>query len=477
MTILKVFVLLTASLLAMVLDAPIQTNSAGASNEIFASGFEFTQLTTEQQLARFYAAQGGSEAFPDHYVATIETMLLAQDDVIAGDYTLARQRIDALVAVQPWSTPIWFDGHTLYDLNVGAPIAYYGMRMLDEIVETGDNATTGTLNMVALIAECATVTRPTLPDFDPETVQLEIHPDILANDAHVLYQATDLFRSWIKAITAGLEVNMTVVNSPGCTTVDFEVGDGFFVSYPDTGAMVDSLPTELINQTDLWWVVAPSGVPGDGSDFEETFITGGMGLYSNGAPLIVSDDAWFIRKPAHLGQGPYSEVERRLYHPQWFQHEFMHHLFRTWPQYELEDEPHQWFDRATWPDDFIGLYEPDYFAESITRRLLDADPPLAEGLKLPRFVDFNDTSLSVVEGRYTRLPIDNGFHDVTLTLVNGTTVNWTNVAGVSWLLNLQDGQLFTAHDSPYGVLPVFFQVDNGGQITQLIFQGESYIRQ
>ena len=55
----------------------------------------------------------------------------------------------------------------------------------------------------------------------------------------------------------------------------------------------------------------------------------------------------------------------------------------------------------------------------------------------------------------------------TVTVLDEDTVDWTNVAGVSWLLNRQDGQLFTAPDSPYGVLPVYFQADDGFPLHQL----------
>ena len=47
---------------------------------------------------------------------------------------------------------------------------------------------------------------------------------------------------------------------------------------------------------------------------------------------------------------------------------------------KLEAGDHQWFDLSTWPDDFVGKWEPDYYAESIEKRLLDASPTLASGL-------------------------------------------------------------------------------------------------
>ena len=41
-----------------------------------------------------------------------------------------------------------------------------------------------------MVAPCASVSRPTLPDLEPETVDLDIDPSILAEDAALLHTAT-----------------------------------------------------------------------------------------------------------------------------------------------------------------------------------------------------------------------------------------------------------------------------------------------
>ncbi|MFK8011291.1 MAG: hypothetical protein AB8B80_04570 [Marinicellaceae bacterium] len=443
---------------------------------IFENSFDTVIENTAEQLIAFYAPHGGQAGFPQNYINSIETLLYAQDDIVLGNYSSARSRIDAILSAQPLSTDIWWNGFSLYDLNVGTPIAYYGIRMLDYIADVGNLPSTGTLNFTAVIATCATVTRPTLPNLDPETVQLNIDNAILANNYKILFQATDLFRHWVKAITGGYELRLSVIESPICTTVDYTLGDGVIVSYPNANAMVNSLPQTVINQTDLWWVIAPSGVPGDGSEYDDVFITGGMGLYSNGSPLILSDDGWFIRKPAHLGQGLYSEVERRVYQPQWFQHEFMHHLFRTWPEFGLEDTSHQWFDRNTWPKDFVGVFEPDYYSEAINKRLITAKPSLAEGLKLPSFANFDEIPLSIIAGDYERLPVQNEFHQISITVDNETTATWSNAANVSWSLFVNNGSLFSAASSPYGEQPLQVLVSENNQVQSIIFLGEPYIR-
>jgi hypothetical protein len=76
-----------------------------------------------------------------------------------------------------------------------------------------------------------------------------------------------------------------------------------------------------------------------------------------GADVFVDGPLAVAQLAAHLGRGPYTSLERRAYLPQWLQHEFFQHLFRTWPEFKLEARSHQWFDRSKWPRDFEGRLE------------------------------------------------------------------------------------------------------------------------
>ncbi len=429
--------------------------------------------TTDADLALFYDTYGGRDAFPDHQVDALEALLYAQDALAAGDRDAARARIDAVFEVMPLSEAVWRDEVGYAGANIGDPVAYYGLRMLDQILRRGAQPVTGSLTMTAVVAPCAQVSRPTLPDLTPETVDLDIAPSILAEDAHTLRTSTALFRSWVEAITGGLTVELVVHELSDCTTVTYTDDGSVIVSYPDAAGMVDAVPDDIADSTDFWWVVAPSGVPGDGSGYDRHFITGGMGGYGAGLPLFLSDDAWFTRKPEHLGEGAYTTVELRAYQPQWFQHEFMHHLFRTWPEYGLEDSDHQWFDRTTWPDDFEGTYEPDYYIEAIDKRLLDASPSLAEGLSAPDWAGPESLSADALVGDYERLPVQNGWHEVTVADDDG--LRWTNADGVSWSLAIIDGALWAGDDCPYGASELAVELE-GDDVAALWFGGEAYVR-
>lgn len=218
------------------------------------------------------------------------------------------------------------DGAGSQGLNVGSPVAYYGMRMIDQILARGELPVTDTMILTAIIAPCASVTRPYQQNFASETVARDINPVILENDFKRLYEVTELFRLWFKAITGGIELKLHIHELQECTTVNFSYDTRFVFSYPDIGQMLSLVPQSVREETDMWWVVAPTGLPENETDFSQEFITGGMGTDDYSNAVFIADDSWFIQKPKHLGTGLYSEVERRTYLPQWFQHEYMHHF-------------------------------------------------------------------------------------------------------------------------------------------------------
>jgi len=229
---------------------PIDTASAETSSADTSSTNTGT-TTTAGQLEAFYADNGGREAFPAHHVLAVEALLYGQDELEAGQTTAALERVEAVFAELPLSDSIWREDLGYSGLNLGDPVAYYGLRMLHQILTLGDPTGAGTLRMTAVVAPCAEVRRPTLPDLDPETVELAIDPSILADDAHLLHTSTQLFRRWVQAITGGLEVELVVHELSDCTTVDYTDDGEVIVSYPDANALADAVPAEVANTTDF----------------------------------------------------------------------------------------------------------------------------------------------------------------------------------------------------------------------------------
>ena len=85
-------------------------------------------------------------------------------------------------------------------------------------------------------------------------------------------------------------------------------------------------------------------------------------------------------------------------------------------------------------------------------------------------------------GQYEHIPVDNDWHEITLSVDGSGQLWWENKAGISWKLFLQDGVLSTGDDCPYGPgnLGVELLTDGNGMPYSipdtLVFNGVSYAR-
>jgi hypothetical protein len=467
------------------------TNGSGTNGEENGgqNGGEIS-LTAETQadLDEFFALHGGASAFPQSYLDAITALVTVEDLVVAGDYSNARAQLDTLFATYPLSDPIWWQGVGQDGTNVGTPVAYYGLRMLDDIVDTGLSQTPSApekILLTVLMATCAEGNRPTdLALTQPgEEVQLSLDPALTEDNHRILRQSLRLFQHYIWSISDGhLELDLAFETVDMCVQVAFSA-DPNFSTIQDAASVVRNASAAAHANSDMWWVLYPSNVPSDPLFDSTAFITGGMGLYGPGQPLFIIDDLWVVRKPPHLGSGPYTDLERRVYLPQWLQHEFFHHLYRTWPEFGLEDELHQWFERNTWPSDFIGEWEPDYYAESLNKRLRTANPTIATKLKT---APPGDDVLSLINqedllGDYEKQPVENDWHTVFVEEdIDGLW--WRNAAGVRWSLTWQDNTLMAGAGCPYGEQPLTVDLardENGAYTTEILglyFSGERYVR-
>jgi hypothetical protein len=281
---------------------------------------------------------------------------------------------------------------------------------------------------------------------------------LINSDHFIIRQSIDLFTKYTEAITNGnlkVEYEMMVL-SDLCLEANINtISPGLYNATPRLEPVWEAIDEQTFKDTDWWMVITPSAVP-EGEDFEDDeFITGGMGADNKGGPLFIADDSWLIRKPYHLGDGLYTEIERRAYLPQWYQHEFYHHLYRIYPEFELEVNGHDWFNRNFWPNDFEGLYEPDYYAESLYKRLQTACVPMNKRLITTSPEEINQALFSQIEiedllGEYSLDNVGNPWHRGEI-IQSGATLFWRNAANVQWELTprLSEGFLETGPDCPY----------------------------
>jgi len=258
-----------------------------------------------------------------------------------------------------------------------------------------------------------------------------------------------------------------------------------YLAYNNIEPVWGALSKDVKDSTDWFLITYPSHVP-EGPEFDdESFITGGMGSDAKGGPVFIADDKWIVRKPAHLGKGNYTDIERRMYLPQWLQHEFFHHLFRIYPELKLEVKGHDWFDRKFWPSDFVGQFETDYYSETLHKKIQRDCSPLARKLitRVSSGPNPAYTQLSIDEllGEYSLDVIQNDWHVGNIISENGKYF-WKNKANVQWSVtpSFAEGKLSTGADSPYKGQDFFLQLyqtvegDAYPGVMSLKFGGEFY---
>jgi uncharacterized protein (TIGR02246 family) len=333
---------------------------------------------------------------------TIDTFLAAQKAYRQTDYAAAVRILKDFWSQHPPGREEWeqLSGQNAgiarsIGVNFGDPPCYSALLMLTECVTWRLQAKTVTPEppqhvrlTVVTVGHSSGIAPASRAELQTQSGRLAIHnldSRIAAHGHQIIRESLWLFSQYVSAITAGrLTVDTKIVRLPDLTVpVAVHPLRNTNMNWAGIAAGADpqiwaAVGDEVIVATDWWWIIYPSHVPyPDLADDE--FITGGIGVGPDGvSPAFVIDDLWLIRKPAPFAdKRPYSLEERWAYSPQWFQHEFFHHLFRSYPEWKLEAEDHQWFDHRNWPADFEGRLEADYFAESLHKRFQrTANPPL-----------------------------------------------------------------------------------------------------
>lgn len=483
-------------MIAMILIGCLHTTYAQSSHKPVLA-FK-SQTCSAETLDDFFDCYGGRGEFSPQYQDAVTTFINAEDALKAGEYAQMKTLLDDIWSKYPVADAIWYNAtQEIKGTNVGNPYAYYGLRMMDDIVDYHLNhqdpgVKTNTIVIHVVLPGCTQGVMPsTIEELNSGTgtmVTRSLDPLIADTDYRIVKQSLDLFLRYVTAITRGaLEFNLNFVELPDLCLEGNVSTTKPYIAGGDVNAIWDELSSELQDSTDWWWLLYPSFLP-EGPAFDTlSFITGGAGADAKGGPFIIANDTWIVDKPPHLGTGNYTDIERRIYLPQWFMHEFYHHFYRIYPEFNLEDTSHKWFDRSKWPSDFEGIFEPDYYTESLHKRLLSACTPLARRLKTtidPKTRElYADISQDEIIGTYSLDKIENDFHEADIIKI-GQSYYWKNKAGVQWstMPDIEAGVLRTGSDTPYPGEDFFIDlVENteGGRVAgiqSLIFQGEKYYK-
>ncbi len=461
----------------------------GATNQQWILEEASSENQSDAQLAAFYSTYGGKDNFTSHYVDAVTTFIKAEDAVNAGHYAEAKETLDELWAKYPIGDEIWRRANSMAQGTfIGNPVAYNGLLMLTDVVNYHVNPSVTnikpyTVNMKVVLAGHSEGIMPRsieeMTAGTGVTLRNELDPRLRQDNYKAIKRLLNVFNKYIHASTNGiLNVDVQVIELPDFvaeTVVNSEGPQkaGHKAGLKNYGFFQSELSSEVKDDTDWWWVIYPSFVPGTGQQSsriatEEAFagygfITGGMGGDYKGAPVFIIDDLFFFDKQPILSADAFTEIERRCYAPNWLQHEFFHYLYNIFPSFEnepngLEPNGHDWQKPRSvypWPSDFNGIYESDYYQESMHKRIkrVTSKPlhiRLRKRVQHPPMNLFAQLNIQDVLGNYEAPVVHNDWNLGSIIKEDGKYF-WKNKAGIVWEVvpDLAKGKLLSTSESDY----------------------------
>lgn len=327
----------------------------------------YVETVDQDPLEIFYNTYGGQSKFVTHYQDAITAYLNAENKVKADDYAGAKIILDALWAKYPVASSSWNASENTKEANGswnGNPVAYSGLRMLTTIVEHNlnkpyPNYQPHHLHMKVVLVGQTTGTMPLSPsDFGKGTGESDhkvtLDPRVKENNYQRLRDNLAIFIRYVNAITDGRQVvDVEFIDQPSFIFTAAIMADrNTMLNGLSRGAMnalINGLPQEVKDDADMWWVVYPSFAPGTGPNNKsytnypgQTFVTGGMDKDDMGRAIFLCDDLFFLDRQPAFPTRTLTEVERRCYPPEWFQHEFFHYLCKLFPSFQFDSPTHIW---------------------------------------------------------------------------------------------------------------------------------------
>lgn len=389
-----------------------------------------------------------------------DVFINAENYYKAGNYKKSKELLDKLWKDHPAGTNEWRNAKLDEGiLNIGTPNCYYALRMLTDTVnwKVKNNTVKNPkiLQFTILIVDKTQgkqAQNKKEKDSNDGPIKInKIYPKIVESNYKIVRSSMWLFNEYINAITEGkVKVATKFVYLPKVTIpVKCDTFCNPSDNYQDI--LLESISEEIKNETDFWWLIFPSHI----GQFQDTYIkhlvNGGMGGFNKG-PLFLIDDLSLIRKRTFPGTTSYRDEEHRAYFPQWMQHEFFHYLYRIYPEFELEKESHQWFDKKKWPSDFVGIFEPDYYHESLFKRIIPQKTLVNNFLIADKGKPFYKyITIDSVRGEYETRPVQNKWNIGKIQIRDKNKLEWKNEAGTKWQLlpNFNQGYLDTTKENPY----------------------------
>ena len=214
-------------------------------------------------LEDFFICYGGQSAFGTHSVAAVTTFIEAEDALQAGNYAQAKTMLDNLFNTYPRGSNIWWNVfNDPNGANIGTPHAYYGLRMMEDIIDYGLNSIPNVpakkAKMKIVLVGCSEGIQPTteaeLQNGTGPFVTHEMDPALKENDYRIVRQSFDLFSRYVTATTKGaLAVELEFVELDAlCLPVGVTTTLPH-LAYSGIQPVWDAMTEEAKDSTD-WWL-------------------------------------------------------------------------------------------------------------------------------------------------------------------------------------------------------------------------------
>ncbi len=327
----------------------------------------------------FYDMYGGPSAFGDNTRDVMERFLLAEEALYNGLVEESRDIVNGIWDDYPIASDAWTMGFSSpKDVNLDSPNVYGSVRMLHRILEYLETAPPNhiperVLTHTMIEVDCLTGTMPrTADEIEQGTGETATRSFSTSLERHHYYRAHRLFGRYIEAITEGAlgyEIKFIRQDDGKCAPAEVKKGWSGPLNWYEP---LTVLSPEVEEETDLYTVLFPDFRPTHLlAELDYGFTTGGMGSHQ-GRPVFICTDA------ALTSQHAVHDTHLRAYNPHWLHHEYSHHLHSIYPEYKLEETAHSYFDRGTWPADFEGRWQWDYYDEAYLKRYRGSSPSLSE---------------------------------------------------------------------------------------------------
>ena len=132
----------------------------------------------------------------------ITTFIQAEDAIHAEDFAQAKTLIDALFSTYPKGSTVWYNASGSNNgTNVVNPIGYYGLRMMEDIVDyhlnNNQEVDARKVNMKVVLVGCSQGIQPTttaeLESGTGPFVENSLNENLLTDDYRIIKKAYDLF--------------------------------------------------------------------------------------------------------------------------------------------------------------------------------------------------------------------------------------------------------------------------------------------